>query len=85
MATVKTFLVAASCGMVLLGAVAAQAKLATNKVPFHRVVSSGISPTGLTTPEPNGTTVGTPLSQRLPLNGLSQSGLGKPSFDARTP
>jgi hypothetical protein len=32
MATMKTFLIAASCGMVLLGAVSAHAELSANKL-----------------------------------------------------
>ncbi len=75
MATMKAFFVAASCGLVLLGAVAAQAAIATN----------GVNPNGLTPPMPSDHTLGTPLRQGLPLQSLSKSGLGKPAGDARTP
>ena len=90
MATVKTFFVAASCGLVLLGAVAAQAtivsnKLAGNGISPNGISPNGVSPNGLTTPVPSDHTLGTPLSQGLPLHSLSQSGLGKPAVDARTP
>jgi hypothetical protein len=80
MTTIKTFLVTASCGLVLLGAVAAHAAIASNGAN-----PNGRSPNELTTLVPSDHTLGTPLSQGLSLHGLSRSGLGKPAVDARTP
>lgn len=80
MATLKSALVTASCGLMLLGAVAAQAKITTNGAN-----PNGANPNGLTIDEHIGHTPGTPLSPGLPFNGLSHSGLGKPAIDARTP
>src|SRR6266568_1546827 len=73
MATVKTFLIAASCGMILLGAVSAHAKIAANKIAANKL---NMNDTSL---------IGTNPSEGLPFNGLSQSGLGKPSVEPRTP
>jgi hypothetical protein len=64
MAMMKTSLVTASCGLVLLGAVAAQAAVASN----------GASPNGLTTPVPSDHTLGTPPSQGFPLHGRTGGG-----------
>jgi hypothetical protein len=95
MVTVKTALVTTSCGLMLLGAVAAHAKITTNGVNPNGVSPNGVSPNGanpngirpdeLTISEPIDQTPGTPLRPGLPLNGLSHSGLGKPAVDARTP
>jgi hypothetical protein len=64
MATVKTYLVAACCGLMLLSAVSVHAGLSTN----------GLSTNGLST---NGLSAKEVQSEGLPFNSLSHSGLGK--------
>jgi hypothetical protein len=100
MATMKAFLVTASCGLMLLSAVSAHAKLSVNKLSANRLASNrlsankltangtslnGITPNALTPPVSSDTTLDTPPSEGLSLYGLSQRRLGKPVFDSRTP
>ena len=76
MATVKTSIIAACCGVMLLGAVSAHAALTSNALVPNGVPnglhSNSLVPNGAGT---NG--LSTPQSEGLPFNGLSQSGLGK--------
>jgi len=90
MATVKTFLVAASCGMVLLSAVSAHAyvslnKIAANKLSSNKLAGNGINLNTLTTPASSSTTLGTSASDGLPLHVISHHGLGKPVGYMYTP
>jgi hypothetical protein len=87
MAMVKTFLVTASCGMVLLGAVSAHAmrgankiaanKIAANKIAANKIAANGINLNTFTTTIPSDNALGTHPSEGLPFHSLSQSGLGK--------
>jgi hypothetical protein len=95
MATMKAFLVTASCGLMLLSAVSAHAKLSVNKLSANRLSANkltangtslnGITPNALTPPVSSDTTLDTPPREGLSLYGLSQRRLGKPVFDSRTP
>src|SRR5262249_18940563 len=72
MATVKTFLVAACCGLVLLGAVSAYASLNENGMSLNGMSLNGLSMNGLSI---NGLSI-----NGLNFNGLSINGLNFNGF-----
>jgi len=72
MATVKAFIVAAGCGLALLGAVSAHAAKAWNGVGINGVGINGLNATQL---KSGATTEG--QNESLPWHSLSQRGLGK--------
>src|SRR5262252_1614927 len=72
MATVKTFLVAACCGLVLLGAVSAYASLNENGMSLNGMSLNGLSMNGLSF---NGLSINGLSFNGLSLNGLSVNGL----------
>ena len=69
MATVKTCLIAACCGLVLLGAVSVHARISSNGAHLNGISINGYAMNGLSAKEGQ--------SEGLPFHSLSHSGLGK--------
>jgi hypothetical protein len=93
MTTVKNFLMAASFGMILCGAVSAHAlsslngsslngvslnRIALNGVSLNKLTANGINPNALTATVPSDNTRGMPPSESFPWNSLSHSAVGVP-------
>ena len=84
MATIKTYLVAVGCGVLLLGAVSAHAGESLNGSSTNGLTLNGSSTNGLRNQElllketkRNGEPTSAVQSESLPFNSLSQKGLGK--------
>jgi hypothetical protein len=78
-ATVKTYLVAVGCGVLLLGAVSAHAGSSTNGLTLNGSSTNGLRNQELLLKETNrnGEPTSAVQSESLPFNSLSQKGLGK--------
>jgi hypothetical protein len=77
MATVKAFIVAAGCGLALLGAVSAHAAKEWNGREFNGAGINGAGLNGLNSTQLKSGPTTEGQNDSLPLQSLSQRGLGK--------